>query len=293
VSCTSSAYTASWPDEIHHDRHRRSCARLSRNPLPEGVDALDAFAAVYADALAVNGVATPLEVLVEPQSRSPMTGQQSRTPSESTSDSRRSLRSIWVTRSPTSANWLPYELPALPPAHSLTLGLDRPKETPAHCLDHAKPPASGRPAREGAIARTALISSASRIQSLARRPSVRTPRSARAGRRQAVRSGRRARQPRIEQVPARVPIPSPRPPTGPGMNRVLRAHPDAGARAGAQQLVIVQVHQPRTRPGKPCSGSWSTRLRRRHEDEQYDGIFRGPRCARVHPPALDWSTGGV
>src|SRR5437588_6374178 len=53
-----------------------------------------------------------------PQSLSPMTGQQSRTPSESTSDSRRSLRTIWATRSPTSPtspNWLPDDPPALPP----------------------------------------------------------------------------------------------------------------------------------------------------------------------------------
>jgi hypothetical protein len=50
-----------------------------------------------------------------PQSLSPMTGQQSRTPSVSTSDSRRSLRSIWTTRSPTSPNWLPHDPPALPP----------------------------------------------------------------------------------------------------------------------------------------------------------------------------------
>ena len=40
-----------------------------------------------------------------PQSRSPMTGQHARTPSESSSDSRRSRRSIWATRSPTSPNW--------------------------------------------------------------------------------------------------------------------------------------------------------------------------------------------
>jgi hypothetical protein len=39
-----------------------------------------------------------------PQSRSAMTGQQSRTRSESTSDSRRSLRNIRATRSPISPN---------------------------------------------------------------------------------------------------------------------------------------------------------------------------------------------
>jgi hypothetical protein len=57
-----------------------------------------------------------------PRSRYPMTGQHARTPSESSSDSRRSLRSIWVTRSPTSPSWLPHEQPALPRAHSLTPG---------------------------------------------------------------------------------------------------------------------------------------------------------------------------
>ncbi|MFN2608129.1 MAG: polyketide cyclase [Acidimicrobiales bacterium] len=45
----------------------------------------------------------------KPRSLSATTGRQSRTPSDSTSDSRRSLRSIWATRSPTSPNWLPHD----------------------------------------------------------------------------------------------------------------------------------------------------------------------------------------
>lgn len=38
---------------------------LWRSPLPEGADPLVAFQAVYADPLTVNGIATPLETLVE------------------------------------------------------------------------------------------------------------------------------------------------------------------------------------------------------------------------------------